>query len=78
MTRRRGRPMTRAERTERALAQRADDLTAETRTAWAMADAVVMLHGVDSVEARKAVDAAWVVQDARDEAAKEHWRHLNA
>ncbi len=70
--------MTRAERTERALARRADDLTAETRTAWARADAVVTLHGVDSAEAREAVRLAWVVQDARDEAAKEHWRHLNA
>ena len=63
--------MTRAERTERRLAKRADDLTAETRTAWARADAVVMLHGVDSVEAREAVRLAWVAQDARDEADKE-------
>ena len=69
--------MTRAERTERALARRADDLTAETRTAWARADAVVALHGVDSKEARAAVDAAWIVQDARDEAQRELDIHLN-
>lgn len=70
--------MTKAERTERALAKRADDLTAETRTAWARADAVVTLHGVDSAEAREAVRLAWVAQDARDEAGKDLWRHFNS